>query len=130
MADEIVKAVQTILPPGAKGCGSIRKAMEMMLESYPIEFGENHEYVEICLRLGLDPASTTLAVMHAHVVNVNALNGDMTAEKILQEGTEGKVKERLPEDDPIKNLTDKQLDELEAEQKILLENKDAETPSD
>ncbi len=124
MADEIIKPIQTILPPGVKGCGSVRKATELLLSSFAIEHGKDHAYVHMCQAMGLDPETTTLATMHAHTVNMRALKGDMTAEKILQEGTEGKVKERLPDEDPIKNLTDKQLDELEVEQKLLLENKD------
>ena len=128
---DIIKPIQTILPPGAKNCGSISKAMEVLLSSFAIEHGEEHPYVSICRSIGLDPMVTTLATMHAHVVNMNALKGDMIAEKILQERTEGKIKEKFIEEDQIKNLTDKQLDDLEAEQKLLeqklLENKDGKT---
>ena len=122
--DEIIKPTQTILPPGVKGCGSVRKATEVLLSSIAIEHGADHPYVSMCKAMGLDPEVTTLATMHAHTVNMRALKGDMVAEKLLQEGTEGKIKERLADDDPIKNLTDKELDMLEAEQKLLLENSD------
>jgi hypothetical protein len=120
---EIIKPIQTILPPGAKGCGSISDAMKVLMSSFAIEHGEDNVYVQMCKELGLEPETTTLATMHAHTVNINALKGDMTAEKILHERTEGKITEKLIEEDPIRNLTDKQLDDLEAEQ-LLLENKD------
>lgn len=114
----MAKNIQSLLPPGAKGCGSVSEAMEIILASFPLEFKET-KYLHACENLGLDPTKVTLAEMLGHTLIMKGLTGDVNAIKAVTERTDGKITENVQGDDPIKSLTDKQLDDLGDELKRL-----------
>jgi len=116
------KSTQSLLPPGANGCASVSEAMELILSSFPAEFMDT-QYMKACENLGLDPLKVTIGQMLGHTLIMKGLTGDVNAIKAVTERTDGKVIERLAEDDPIKMLTDKELDILEGELKLLEDGK-------
>ena len=113
------KFKQSLLPQGARMCASMKEAFEMLLDCKCAEM-EGKVYRQFCDEFGFDPDRLTLREMLAHAAAMKGLGGDVNALKFITETTDGKPKDTDPVENPLKQLTDNELDGLiKNEQKLL-----------
>ena len=110
---------QFLLPPGARKLDSMKSAFEMLLDCKCSEM-EGKVYRQFCDEFGFDADQLTLREMLAHAAAMKGLGGDVNALKFITETTDGKPRDTEPVENPLKQLTDDELDGLiKSEQKLL-----------
>ena len=113
------KFKQSLLPQGARTCASMKEAFEMLLDCKCSEF-MGAPYEKFCQELGVLPGNLTIREALAHAALIKGLSGDVNAQKFVTETTDGKPKDTDPVENPLKQLTDDELDGLiKNEQKLL-----------
>ena len=113
------KLDQFLLPAGARKLDSMKEAFEMLLDCKCSEM-EGKVYRQFCDEFGFDADRLTLREMLAHAAAMKGLSGDVNALKFITETTDGKARETDPIVNPLKELSDDELDGLISnEQKLL-----------
>lgn len=108
-----------LIPADIHTCTSISEALEMLLDCYCSEIKDS-PYEKFCKQLGVDPNKITIREALAHAGVIKGIGGDVNALKMIAERTEGKPREAEIEENPLKQLTDDEIDGLiKSEQKLI-----------